>query len=99
MSKFEEVVPGSAERILRYGEREQEHRHQMNKIQVKAMERTTSLASLGDFIGRIFGIVFLLGTFGVACYFAFQVRSFEFAALFYSPSIIFAFISLIKGRK
>ena len=63
------------------------------------MSKTALINAFADSIGRMFGILFLLGTFGLAVYFSVCKPDFAFAALFYSPSIIFALVSLIMGKR
>lgn len=99
LNQFEQIVPGSAERIIQYSEREQAHRHKIEDLQTETIAKTSLINARADAIGRVFGVFFLMGTFGVAVYFSVFEKDFGFATLFYSPSIIFAIISLIKGRK
>lgn len=99
LNQFEQIVPGSAERIIRYSEREQEHRHNIEDLRTETIAKTSLINAVADAIGRVFGVFFLMGTFGVAVYFSVFEKDFGFATLFYSPSIIFAIISLIKGKK
>lgn len=98
LRQFENILPGAAERIFQFSEREQRHRHEMESKQVEAIATSTKANTIIDIIGRVFGMLFLVITFGVALYFSFIDRSFEFAAMFYSPSIVFALAAIITGR-
>lgn len=99
LREFEDILPGAAERIFKFSEREQQHRHETEKTQVDALAMSTKANTICDIIGRVFGMLFLLFTFAAALHFSFVDKSIEFAALFYSPSIVFALAVLIKGRR
>lgn len=99
LKQFEEVLPGAAERIFQFSEKEQQHRHEMEAKQVGAIATSTTANTVADIAGRVFGMAFLVVTFCVALYFSFFDRSIEFAALFYSPSLVLALAAIIKGRR
>lgn len=98
LQQFEEVLPGAAERIFQYSEREQQHRHGIERTQVETIAASTKANTCMDVVGRLFGMLFLAITFAAALHFSFVDKNIEFAALFYSPSIIAGLILLIKGR-
>lgn len=98
LKQFEEVLPGSAERIFQYSEREQKHRHDIENKQIETISTATKVNTYVDVAGRVFGMVFLVVTFLAALHFSFVDRSWDFACLFYSPSIIAGLVVLIKGR-
>lgn len=98
LRQFEDVLPGAAERIFQYSEREQQHRHDVERTQVETIAASTKANTYMDIVGRLFGMLFLGITFAAALHFSFVEKSVEFAALFYSPSIIAGLVLLIKGR-
>lgn len=99
LADFEKVLPGSAERIFQYSEREQQHRHEMDRVQVKTGSGIRIANTVIDFIARLFGIAFLFATVVASGYFAFVTPDFRFAALFFSPTVVLALIALIMGKK
>lgn len=99
LADFEKILPGSAERIFQYSEREQKHRHELDRVQVRTESGVRITNTIIDSVARLFGIVFLFGTIAASGYFAFIKPDFKFAALFFSPTIVLALIALIMGRK
>lgn len=68
LQKFEEVLPGAAERIFQFSEREQKHRHQLELTQIKAITSDVKASTFMDIIGRAFGMLFLCVTFCFSVY-------------------------------
>lgn len=65
LAGYENVLPGSAERVLRLAEKEQEHRHKMEHLLLEAQIVDTkddrSEARLGQVFALIIGITAILG--------------------------------------
>lgn len=50
LNKYNQVLPGAADRILSMAEKQQDHRHQLEAVAVRSRERK-------GFLGQIFGFV------------------------------------------
>ncbi|MEX6507860.1 DUF2335 domain-containing protein [Jiella sp. M17.18] len=61
LKAFDEVVPGSAERILAAWEGETAHRHAIERAELK-------IFGLNTILGRVFALIFVLAALGVAAY-------------------------------
>lgn len=99
LQKFEEVLPGAAERIFQFSEREQKHRHQLELTQIKAITSDVKASTFMDIIGRVFGMLFLCVTFFISVYCAIVEKNYWIAGMFFSPSLINGLLYLIQGRK
>lgn len=80
MAKYEEVVPGAAERILKMAEKEQDKRHEKEE---KEMRLKAKLALRGQSIGFVLTLLFS----AISILFAYMGHL-KLAAMFGTPLII-----------
>ena len=89
-SKYEQSIPGTAERILVMAESEVKHRHEVEKIAVKT---TARLNTSGQILGFILSVL-SLGAVGLSIFFAQPAASI-------APAIvaITGLVSIFTNRK
>ncbi len=98
LSEYDRIEPGFSGRIVVMAEKEQNHRHETEKTSVGAQAFYVKLLAVSDFMSRMFGQLFLVATFAVSLYFAFN-QEIKLAAIFFSPFIVVALAKLAGGNK
>ncbi len=88
---YEEVLPGSADRILKMAEQQQEHRMKMEN---KAISKQLSLNSRG----QIFGFIIFFVCIGVAILFAYLDMKY-FAGIFLTVTMATIISIFVLGKK
>ena len=53
LEKYDQVVPGAAERIIRMAEKEMQHRHESDNRMMKSVIRTTAVSILFAFLSVV----------------------------------------------
>lgn len=91
LARYEEILPGSADRILKMAEKQQEHRM---ILETKVVGSQTVQSKRGQVFGFI--IVFLCVV--VAIFFAVKFRMTTFAASFLSVTMVVVVGLFLTGR-
>lgn len=99
LKEFEAVLPGSAERVLRFSEREQEHRLHIERQKANLENAMTRSAAGLELAGQAAGMLVMTGSSLTALYFSAIERDLWFATLFYFPVMITMMTALIGGRQ
>lgn len=72
LKKYEEVLSGSADRIIKLAEKEQEHRHYIEKIESERFTKATMVYTKGslfaEYLGSVIGGIILLSIIFGAIY-------------------------------
>lgn len=106
---YERVLPGSAERILRMAEKQQEGRLQLERMQLQAdidhrnemaqIQRAVHRGSfISDYIGQAFGVIVALACVGFAAYAGIWKENWIVAALFLSLPVV-GIVQAVRGMK
>jgi len=90
LQQYEEILPGSAKRMLAMAEKAQEHNASMQKTIVAAEVEDQKR-------GMVFGFIGLLVALGFAGYSAFLGRA-DLAAIFVGSVVLGAITLFVKGR-
>ena len=94
LKKYNEILPGAADRIMTMAEKEQSHRHDSDRILIEGEIRTTRF-------GQVFGFIIALFGFGVAIFMAYLGLSWASFGVFFTTigSIVYTFVTGKKKRK
>lgn len=98
LNQYEQILPGAAERIFKFSEREQAHRHNLETSRCESINTQIRLNARADALGRVFGMVLLYACIAVAICCALILENATLTALFLSPPVLLALIKLIQGK-
>lgn len=89
--KYEKVLPGAADRILKMAERQQEHRMSLEKEAVGSQVRQGKR-------GQVFGFVIFFICIAVAIFFAVKLDMKTFASVFLTGTMVAVIGLFITGK-
>lgn len=98
LAKFEQVLPGAAERIFRMAEKEQEQRHSNEKVSTECQTFVVKKEAQINAMARVSGIVFLWALFVASIFFAYEGNMYAASGLFCSVVVVWL-LKLIAGLR
>lgn len=91
LARYEEILPGSADRILKMAEKQQEHRM---TLETKVVGSQTVQSKRG----QVFGFIIVFLCVAVAIFFAVKLRMTTFAVSFLSVTMVVVVGLFLTGR-